>query len=88
MNRNERLHITSAQNETSGNEELFTNIVMEGGSKKVQAGERIKNRADPIKCTDVAAGSTSRDNVDYHSKRTNQQLQPEGQSASGQKDIH
>ncbi|VDP78373.1 unnamed protein product [Echinostoma caproni] len=73
---------------TRGNNFKGEASVMEGGIMRVPASERIKNRADPTRCADVAAGSTSRDNVDYHSKRMNRQLQPGGQSASSQKDIH
>ncbi|VDP68774.1 unnamed protein product [Echinostoma caproni] len=61
---------------------------MEGGTKRAPSSERIKDMADSTRCADVAAGSTSRDNVDCHSKRTNRQLQPNGQSASSQKEIH
>ncbi|VDP90032.1 unnamed protein product [Echinostoma caproni] len=50
--------------------------VMEGGTKRGPASERIKNGAHPTTRAEVATGSTSRDNTDYHPKRTNRQLQP------------
>ncbi|VDP38447.1 unnamed protein product [Echinostoma caproni] len=62
--------------------------MMEGGTKKAPASEPIENETHPTRRSDVAAGSTSRDNVDYHPKRTNRQLQPDRRSAASQKDIH
>ncbi|VDP91661.1 unnamed protein product [Echinostoma caproni] len=61
---------------------------MEGGTKRAPASKTIKNEAHPNIRADVAAGRTSRDNVDYHPKRTKGQLQPERPFAASQKDIH
>ncbi|VDP93691.1 unnamed protein product [Echinostoma caproni] len=58
---------------------------MEGGTKKVPASEQVKNGTHPTRRADVAAGSTLRDNVNYHPKRTNRQLQPDRQSAASRK---
>ncbi|VDP20816.1 unnamed protein product [Echinostoma caproni] len=59
---------------------------MEGGTNRAPASERIKNGTHPTRRADVAAGSTSRDNVDYYPKRTNRQSQPDRRSAANQKD--
>ncbi|VDP90183.1 unnamed protein product [Echinostoma caproni] len=61
---------------------------MKGRTKRVLASDRIKNGAHPTRRADAAAVSASRDNVDYHPKRANRQLQPDRQSAANGKEIH
>ncbi|VDP71927.1 unnamed protein product [Echinostoma caproni] len=59
---------------------------MEGGKKRAPANKRMKNGTHPTRCADVVAGSTSRDNVDYHPQRTNRQVQLDRGSAATQND--
>ncbi|VDP23508.1 unnamed protein product [Echinostoma caproni] len=61
---------TSRPADTNSTSCVQEHRVIECGKKRAPASERIKNGTHQTRHADVAAGSTSRDNVGCHSKQT------------------